>query len=204
MGIPLPSSHPVTGPGRLRHPPQDPEDPLGETPGRAGAFHHHDAQQRLRLDPARAPALEAGGWRWSTMSSPRSLNPGGTQPGPSGRGRTGGHRALVTEGSGWSSVLGDDAPAVRTLGSIRSSGPRRAAGGGRLKSAPIEDQGRPRRAGLGLGLAPVDRQRRCSGRWSVLERDAGRLGLARGGGPLDWTTSPGWYRSRTLLRSVDE
>ena len=41
--------------------------------------------------------------------------------------------ALVTEGSGWSSVLGDDAPAVRTLGSI----PVFRTSGGRL----VEDWG---------------------------------------------------------------
>ncbi len=85
-----------------------------------------DAQQKLRLDPARAPALEGRrvavvddviSTGASTLAALNLVRRVGGEPVVIG--------ALVTEGSGWSSVLGDDAPVVRTLGSIpvfRTSG----------------------------------------------------------------------------------
>jgi adenine phosphoribosyltransferase len=92
---------------------------LGETLAEPVRSITTDAQQRLRLDPARAPALEGRrvavvddviSTGASTLAALNLVRRVGGEPVVIG--------ALVTEGSGWSSVLGDDAPAVRTLGSI--------------------------------------------------------------------------------------
>jgi adenine phosphoribosyltransferase len=99
---------------------------LGETLAEPVRSITTDAQQKLRLDPARAPALEGRrvavvddviSTGASTLAALNLVRRVGGEPVVIG--------ALVTEGSGWSSVLGDDAPVVRTLGSIpvfRSSG----------------------------------------------------------------------------------
>jgi adenine/guanine phosphoribosyltransferase-like PRPP-binding protein len=92
---------------------------LGETLAEPVRSITTDAQQKLRLDPARAPALEGRrvavvddviSTGASTLAALNLVRRGGGEPVVIG--------ALVTEGSGWSSALGDDAPAVRTLGSI--------------------------------------------------------------------------------------
>jgi adenine phosphoribosyltransferase len=99
---------------------------LGETLAEPVRSITTDAQQKLRLDPARAPALEGRrvavvddviSTGASTLAALNLVRRVGGEPVVIG--------ALVTEGSGWSSVLGDGAPAVRTLGSIpvfRTSG----------------------------------------------------------------------------------
>jgi adenine/guanine phosphoribosyltransferase-like PRPP-binding protein len=99
---------------------------LGETLAEPVRSITTDAQQKLRLDPARAPALEGRrvavvddviSTGASTLAALNLVRRVGGEPVVIG--------ALVTEGSGWSSVLGGDAPAVRTLGSIpvfRTSG----------------------------------------------------------------------------------
>jgi adenine/guanine phosphoribosyltransferase-like PRPP-binding protein len=99
---------------------------LGETLAEPVRSITTDAQQKLRLDPARAPALEGRrvavvddviSTGASTLAALNLVRRVGGEPVVIG--------ALVTEGSGWSSVLGDDAPVVRTLGSIpvfRTSG----------------------------------------------------------------------------------
>jgi adenine/guanine phosphoribosyltransferase-like PRPP-binding protein len=99
---------------------------LGETLAEPVRSITTDAQQKLRLDPARAPALEGRrvavvddviSTGASTLAALNLVRRAGGEPVVIG--------ALVTEGSGWSSLLGDGAPAVRTLGSIpvfRTSG----------------------------------------------------------------------------------
>jgi adenine/guanine phosphoribosyltransferase-like PRPP-binding protein len=101
---------------------------LGETLAEPVRSITTDAQQKLRLDPARAPALEGRrvavvddviSTGASTLAALNLVRRVGGEPVVIG--------ALVTEGSGWSSLLGEDAPAVRTLGSIpvfRNSGGR--------------------------------------------------------------------------------
>ncbi len=107
---------------------------LGETLAEPVRSITTDAPQKLRLDPARAPALEGRrvavvddviSTGASTLAALNLVRRVGGEPVVIG--------ALVTEGSGWSSVLGDDAPAVRTLGSI----PVFRTSGGRL----VEDWG---------------------------------------------------------------
>jgi adenine phosphoribosyltransferase len=92
---------------------------LGETLAEPVRSITTDAQQKLRLDPARAPAREGRrvavvddviSTGASTLAALNLVRRVGGEPVVIG--------ALVTEGSGWSSVLGDDAPVVRTLGSI--------------------------------------------------------------------------------------
>jgi adenine/guanine phosphoribosyltransferase-like PRPP-binding protein len=90
--------------------------------------------QKLRLDPARVPALEGRrvavvddvvSTGASTLAALNLVRRVGAQPVAIG--------ALITEGSGWSDILGDDASRVRALGSI----PVFRTVGGRL----VEDWG---------------------------------------------------------------
>jgi adenine/guanine phosphoribosyltransferase-like PRPP-binding protein len=75
--------------------------------------------QKLRLDPARAPALagrrvavvdDVISTGASTLAALNLIRRVGAEPVAIG--------ALVTEGSGWSQALGDDTSKVRALGSI--------------------------------------------------------------------------------------
>jgi adenine/guanine phosphoribosyltransferase-like PRPP-binding protein len=92
---------------------------LGETLAEPVRSITTDAQQKLRLDPARAPALEGRrvavvddviSTGASTMAALNLVRRVEADPVVIG--------ALVTEGSGWRTVLGPDAANVRTLGAM--------------------------------------------------------------------------------------